>query len=95
MNYNFTQKKCETLYFNWNKLQISGMDIKIYDQYLIHRVRMENLGKSDLGIKPVQFGLNSGLGMDYVIAPDLGILIGYEFEYSPRFFGTSVNRLLI
>jgi hypothetical protein len=90
MNYNFTQKKLKPYISIGINLNLR-YGYKDYDQYLIHRVRMENLGKSDLGIKPVQFGLNSGLGMDYVIAPDLGILIGYEFEYSPRIFGTSVN----
>jgi hypothetical protein len=41
-----------------------------------------------LGMEMLHFGLNSGLGLEYLISPKLAFNLGFEFEYVDRFFGT-------
>lgn len=60
-----------------------------YDQYLtdfITRSRPSSPYSSK--VNPFQFGVNSGLGFDYSVSPNLIINIGYDFEYCFRQYGT-------
>ncbi|MCE5344811.1 MAG: hypothetical protein LLG13_00810 [Bacteroidales bacterium] len=90
LNYNFSHKKLNpyiSLGINLN----FRLAYKKYDQYLINHIKKDYPFKEDRGIYSFQYGLNSGLGLNYVISPRLGISFGYHFEYSPRFFGNYVN----
>ena len=87
VNYSFSQKKLNPYISLGISLNLR-FAAKEYDQTLINVIRNEFIFREDLGIKPFQFGLNSGLGLNYIISPGLKILFGYDFEFSPRFFGT-------
>jgi hypothetical protein len=91
LTYNFFDKKLKpyiSLGFNIN-LKTAN---KKYDQYLINYVTKEPyITREEQKLKSYQIGVNSGLGFNYLISPDLKVSLGYLFEYAPRFFGTSVN----
>jgi hypothetical protein len=40
------------------------------------------------GISLFQLGLNSGIGLEYHILPNLAFDVGFEYEFALNFFGT-------
>jgi hypothetical protein len=87
--YNFSQNKL-TPYISF------GFDLNIrlankqYDKYLVNYLLTQD-PHLNTGIRSYQIGFNSGAGFKFTASPRLKILFGYEFEYSPRFFGKTVN----
>lgn len=87
--YNFSQKKLTPYISVGSDLNLRLVSRK-FDKYLINYT-MNQDSHMNQKIKRYQLGLNSGLGLNYILSPDLKILFGYEFEYAPGFFGESVN----
>ncbi|MFZ0282101.1 MAG: hypothetical protein WAL29_10650, partial [Bacteroidales bacterium] len=85
LTYRFSQKKLNpyvSLGININ-LRFQS---KFYEKTIITYVMIDD--SYDTGIGPYQFGLNSGIGIKYNISEMLVLKLGYEYEYSSRFFGS-------
>ena len=88
LSYRFTHKKLSPYISGGGTVNVR-FSYKQFDQHLtdwITRSRPSNPYTSK--VNPMQFGLSSGFGFEYISSPGLRFNLGYDFELCPRLYGT-------
>jgi hypothetical protein len=85
LNYKFSDKKLSP-FVSLGETTNIRFKYSTYNQYLMNYVTTHS--NYSEGVSTIQVGINSGLGLKYLILPKTTIRIKFEYEYGFKFLGT-------